>query len=323
MTAVWPTSTGTHCAGIIGAVGNNGVGVTGVNWNVSIMPLKAGGPEGLTTEAVVNSIAYAIENGASIASCSYGSYYFDEAEYDAMRKALDYGVLFCCAAGNETIDLDAMPSYPACYDLSNIISVAASDPNDELAPFSCYGAKNVDVAAPGYGILSTVPESALGGMSGTSMATPMVSGIAALLKSAFPSATSMDLKEAIIQGCDYVDALKGKVVSNGRVNVFNSYEVLARRDAVLCLRANAVFDGKAYDLTKIELGATAKGVNGKAPELGRYLADASAVAVEATAFEDFKYFAGDADGDGIADWLEVALGLDPNAPDGALDYDAG
>ena len=313
---------GTHCAGIVGAVGNNSVGVTGVNWNVSIMPLKVGGAEGASTAAIIDAISYAIENGATIANCSYGNYFYDEAQYDAMRKALDYGLLFCCAAGNETRNLDETPCYPACFDLPNIISVAATDPNDELAPFSCYGAKSVDVAAPGYGILSTYPDSALAGMSGTSMATPMVVGIAALLKSAIPSATAMDLKEAIIQGCDYVDALKGKVIANGRVNVFNSYEILAGRDAVLCLRANAVFGDKAYDLTKIELGATAKGVNGKAPELGRYLADASAVAVEPTAFEDFKYFAGDADGDGIADWLEVALGLDPNAPDGALDYDA-
>ncbi|MBR5024080.1 MAG: S8 family serine peptidase, partial [Victivallales bacterium] len=316
-------SHGTHCAGIVGAVGNNGVGVTGVNWNVSIMPLKIATANGnLSSSAIIDAIGYAIENGATIANCSYGGYYFDDAEYDAMRKALDYGLLFCCAAGNESLDVDAIPSYPACYDLGNIISVAASTPNDDLTEFSCYGAKNVDVAAPGYGILSTVPDSSLAGYSGTSMASPMVAGVAALLKSAFPAATAMDLKEAIIQGCDYVASLKGKVVSNGRVNVFNSYEILAGRDAVLCLRANAVFDGKAYDLTKIELGATAKGVNGKAPELGRYLADASAVAVEPTAFEDFKYFAGDADGDGIADWLEVALGLDPNAPDGALDYDA-
>ena len=315
---------GTHCAGIIGAVGNNRIGVTGINWNVSIMPLKAADAEGhLPSDAVISCIEYAVANGANIISCSYGGYIYDEAQYDAMRKALDYGVLFCCAAGNDRQNLDVTPCYPACYGLANIISVAASDPNDKLAEdFSNYGAKSVHVAAPGCGIFSTFPENNYAGISGTSMATPMVSGIAALLKSAFPNATSMDLKEAILGGVDVVDSLKGKVTTGGRVNAYNSLMQMSSRDAVLCLRANAVFNGKAYDLTKIELGATAKGVNGKAPELGRYLADASAVSVEATAFEDFKYFAGDSDGDGIADWLEVALGLDPGTPDGDLDYDA-
>lgn len=143
---------GTHCAGIIGAVGNNNIGVSGVAWNVSIMSLRASYVSGsLPTSAIIEGIAYAKHQGADIVSCSFGSSYYSSAQYNAIANCPD--MLFVCSAGNEgTND----PHYPSGFDLNNIISVAATDENGNLASFSTYGS-TVDVAAPGVGIYSTVP----------------------------------------------------------------------------------------------------------------------------------------------------------------------
>jgi subtilisin family serine protease len=148
---------GTHCSGTIGAVGDNALGVTGVNWNVSIMAVKHAGANGRgSTSAAIEAIEYATAMGADVISCSWGGSGGSngDALYDAMAAS---PALFVCAAGNSGQNADATPMYPAAYTLDNIVSVAATDKNDVLADFSNYGVTSVDLAAPGVDILSTVP----------------------------------------------------------------------------------------------------------------------------------------------------------------------
>lgn len=147
---------GTHCAGTIGAVGNNGLGVTGINWNVSIMAVKDAGSNGVGTDAAaIEAIDYATQMGADIISCSWGGGgYEGDALWEAMARSR---ALFVCAAGNAGVDIDQMPVYPAAYKLDNIIAVAATDNRDRLADFSDYSAASVDLAAPGVDVTSTVP----------------------------------------------------------------------------------------------------------------------------------------------------------------------
>jgi subtilisin family serine protease len=154
---------GTHVAGTIAAIGNNSTGITGVNWYASIMPLRILGSAGFTdTARVIDSILYAVDNGAKVINASWGGGDYSQALYDAISHANDNGCLFVAAAGNGGDDAvgddnDAAPFYPASYDLPNIISVAATDHNDTLGDFSNFGATSVDVAAPGVQISSSVP----------------------------------------------------------------------------------------------------------------------------------------------------------------------
>lgn len=153
-------SHGTHVAGIIGAVGNNGIGVAGVCWNIKIIPLKVGGGAAFATDdKIIQSINYAAAKGARIINASWGGYGGSNGDllYQAIQSAGAAGVLFVAAAGNEANNNDTKPSYPASYNLDCIISVAATDQNDALASFSNYGATSVDVAAPGVNIYSTIP----------------------------------------------------------------------------------------------------------------------------------------------------------------------
>ena len=146
-------SHGTHCAGIIGAVGNNEIGGSGVNWNATILPvrfLNSFGTGSVSDE--IESILWAARNGAIIFSCSYGGSDFSQAEYEVISGT---NGLFICAAGNSGVDNDITPHYPSSYDLENIISVAATNAHDELASFSNYGKTSVDIGAPGEDIYST------------------------------------------------------------------------------------------------------------------------------------------------------------------------
>ena len=211
---------GTHCAGIIGAIGNNGIGVAGVSWNVKIMPLKFLRADGSgDTAAALNAIAYARRMGADIISCSWGGTAKSQALGDAIAST---NALFPCAAGNEGSNNDISPHYPSGFDSPQIISVAASDAKDGIPSFSNYGATKVDVAAPGDWIMSTYP-TALGHqyvkMKGTSMATPHVSGLAALLLSKNPSQTPAEIKAKIMDNVDKLSAFAGKSVSGGRINI--------------------------------------------------------------------------------------------------------
>lgn len=231
---------GTHCAGTIGAVGNNNKGVVGVNWKVKILPLKFLSAEGSgSTSDAVEAILYAVQMGADILSNSWGGGGYSQALEDAIKAANDAGILFVAAAGNDGVNTDNSPTYPACHDVPNILTVAASDHNDNRAlwngggtgcgltcngittPGSNYGARTVDLAAPGKDIYSTVP----GGyqsLSGTSMATPHAAGAAGLVLAHFPGMTHLQLKQKLMDTVDHLSDFEGKCVSEGRLNVNNA-----------------------------------------------------------------------------------------------------
>ncbi len=216
---------GTHVAGTIGGVGNNGIGVTGVNWEVSLMGLKflSDSGSGSTSDAI-QAINYATmmrtQYGQNIrvTNNSWGG----GGSSDAMRQAIEAGaaadILFVAAAGNEGSDNDANPQYPASYLSEAVVSVAATNRNDALAGFSNYGATSVDLAAPGAGIVSTVPGGGYASYSGTSMATPHVAGAAALALAVDPSLSVADLKTALLSTVDGVSGLTGKLLTGGRLN---------------------------------------------------------------------------------------------------------
>ena len=208
---------GTHTAGIVGAAGNNFIGVTGVNWNVTLMPLKAlkasGGSCVGTDADIIAAIEYAADQGVRISNNSYGGAGFNSLVQDAIRAS---NSIFVAAAGNAGSDNDILPSYPASFELSNVVSVAATTELDALASFSNYGLTSVDLAAPGVGILSTVPSSGYASKSGTSMASPHVAGAAALLLASDPSLTNLELIWRLLHG---VDDLGLPVATRGRLNV--------------------------------------------------------------------------------------------------------
>lgn len=214
---------GTHCAGTIGATGNNGIGVVGVTWNVKLMALKflGAGGSGWTVDAIA-CIDYAIAQKAHVLSNSWGGGGFSQSLYDSIKAANDAGIVFVAAAGNRSRNNDVVPAYPASYDLPNIVSVAASDRNDNLASFSNYGKTSVDLAAPGVDIYSTLPDNSYGLNSGTSMATPHVTGVIALLKAHAPHLTMQQLIERVVSTTDSIASMNGKVASNGRLNAYKA-----------------------------------------------------------------------------------------------------
>lgn len=215
---------GTHCSGIIGAEGDNNEGIAGINWNVRIMPLKFLGRGGFgTTADAIKAINYAIdrkENGVNIRviNASWGSTQNSKALEDVIRAAGEQGILFVAAAGNNGTNNDSQPHYPSNYALPNVISVAATDRNDSLASFSNFGAKTVHIAAPGRDITSTWLNDAYREASGTSMATPHVSGVAALIIANDPEITVAALRKRLLSSVDKIPALAGKVESGGRLN---------------------------------------------------------------------------------------------------------
>ena len=212
---------GTHCAGTIGATGNNGIGLTGVAWGVQLMALKFLSSTGSGTDSdAVICIDYARLKGAKILSCSWGGGGAGTSLQAAIERARTAGVLMVAAAGNETNNNDLNPSYPASYPHDNIISVASTTSTDALSSFSNYGATSVDLGAPGSSIYSTVSSSdtAYATYSGTSMATPHVSGALALMAAQYPSDTYTGLISRLLNGTDPIPALTGKARA-GRLNV--------------------------------------------------------------------------------------------------------
>ncbi len=221
-------SHGTHVAGTIGAVGNNGQGVVGVCWQVSLVGLKfldASG-SGFTSDAV-DAVLYADAIGCDITSNSWGGGGYSQALKDAIDVLGSHGRLFVAAAGNDGTDNDTYPHYPSSYSCPNIIAVGASDHTDQRAWFSCYGATSVDLFAPGVSTLSTVPGGGYASYNGTSMATPHVSGACALMKSVSPTLTASQIKAALIAQVDVQPAFTGFCVSNGRLNLFKALQSVA------------------------------------------------------------------------------------------------
>jgi subtilisin family serine protease len=213
----------THVAGTIAAVGNNALGVTGLCWDGQIMALQAFDAEGNgTVTDVIEAMQYARAMGAKIVNASYAGIDFSLAEYDEISLLNSAGILIVIAAGNEGADNDRLPSYPAGYDLPNILAVAATDRTDGLASASNYGPQNVHVAAPGDSILSTYLNNTYESLSGTSMAAPHVSGLAALVWGSNPGLSAAQVKGRILDGVDRLADLSGKIFTAGRINAFNS-----------------------------------------------------------------------------------------------------
>lgn len=215
---------GTHCAGVIGAIGNNRNGVTGINWKVSLLPIKFLDRTGSGTLAgAIESVNYATQMHASIINASWGGSDASELLRASIQKARDAGVIFVAAAGNEGSNNDHLPAYPASYDVENIVSVAATDNRDNIAFFSNFGKKSVHLAAPGVKVLSTYKDGRYEVLGGTSMAAPHVAGIAALILSQNPNWTYKELKNRLTATVDPIRILKRKVSSGGRVNAYNAF----------------------------------------------------------------------------------------------------
>jgi hypothetical protein len=221
---------GTHVAGTIGARGNNARGVVGVNWNVGLMALKfldAQG-SGFTSDAI-ECLEYATRMRAEfgidvrLTSNSWGGGGFDAALRDAIAASSDAGMLFVAAAGNDASDNDGpLPAFPASYDLPQVVAVAATDHDDALAAFSNFGHTAVDLGAPGVDILSTFPGNSFEILSGTSMATPHVSGAAALVWAASPNLEPLQVKHLLMDTGDAKPSLAELTVSGRRLNVGNA-----------------------------------------------------------------------------------------------------
>ncbi len=215
---------GTHTSGTMGAVGDNGIGVAGVNWDVQIMALKflSGGGSGATSDAI-ECVQYMTDMkttyGVTVVASnnSWGGGGFSQALKDAIEASNDAGIMFVAAAGNDSTDNDVYPHYPSNYDLDGIIAVTATDHND--AQYYNYGATSVDLGAPGRSVHSTIPGDGYASYNGTLMASPHVAGAVGMLMAYNPSATLAEVKAAIMDGTDLIPSLAGITVSEGRLNL--------------------------------------------------------------------------------------------------------
>ena len=233
---------GTHVAGIVSAVTNNGLGVASLARNAKIVPIKIFKKKTVTingknvTQTVANTsdiykaFRYVKAMGFPIVNCSFGGSAIDLVTKSLIEECSS--TLFVVAAGNEGSDNDSSPVYPASYDCDNIISVASTDSTDSLSSFSNYGASSVDIAAPGTLIMSAYyPNSTTyAKSSGTSMACPFVASAAAVMKAKFPDMTPAQIREKLMSSGDKLEALDGKVVSGARLNAYEA----------LCIHAESV-----------------------------------------------------------------------------------
>jgi subtilisin family serine protease len=251
---------GTHVAGIVGADGSDSDGIKGVCWNSKLMAVKGLGWDGYgSSSTLINCIDYARMNGARIINASWGGGSYSYFMMQAIERALQDGVLFVVAAGNDGINIDQQPEYPACYDLDNIITVLATDISDNKPNYSNYGAYYVHLGAPGgsnseqdeANIFSTSISTYYRYHSGTSMAAPLVSGAAALVLGQRPSLDWQQTKTIILKSVDTLSSLSGKASTGGRLNLYNAlmYSTPILPDgAPTDLQATAYEDNGMYDI---------------------------------------------------------------------------
>ena len=218
---------GTHVAGTIGAVGNNGVGVAGINWSISLMPLKflSASGSGLVSRAVM-AIDYAVNKGVKLTNHSWGGANYSVSLAAAIGRARDAGHIIVAAAGNSGQNLDSSPQYPASYSTSynNVVTVASVNSSDQLASSSNYGVNTVTLAAPGVSILSTVRNNGYSYFSGTSMAAPHVAGAIALYWASHPTLSYTQVIEKLKTSVDPIPGLADKVMTGGRLNVGKMFD---------------------------------------------------------------------------------------------------
>ncbi len=275
---------GTHCAGTIGARGNNSTGVAGVNWRCKLMACRFLDASGSGSVAdAIEGINYAVANGADILSNSWGGGGYSATLEAAIENAKDNGVLFVAAAGNSAENTDVTPHYPSSYDVENVIAVAATDDDDALASFSNYGQHTVHIAAPGVSILSTVRNNAYNWYNGTSMATPHVAGAAALLLANDPTMSVYELKSRLLWTGDVVDSLSTKTITSRRLNVYNALTteptltVLDPNDEVTWVQGfewpiewMSVGGGETVDIYLLKAGAIFLQLADDIPNSGKY-----------------------------------------------------
>lgn len=223
-------SHGTHVAGTIGAVQNNGIGMPGIASNVKLMGIRTVPNSGDELDVdVVESFLYAAKNGAKIINCSFGK---DNNEGgQAVKEAIDfigkeYGTLVVAAAGNSGRDIDTRLTYPASFDNDNLMVVASTTSSGRLSYFSNYGNVNVDLSAPGSSVYSTTPGNRYANMSGTSMASPTAAGIAAEVLSRHPHLSPVELKQALMKTVTKTRRLNKPMVAKGRIDLFQALKSL-------------------------------------------------------------------------------------------------
>ena len=222
---------GSHVAGIIGAIQNNHIGISGIAPHVKILPIRWMIKGSGWGSDAIEAIHYAVKMGARIINTSWGGIGYSKALEEAVREAESKGILFVASAGNNKTDNDTVPRHPANLRFSNVISVANTDEKDVLAKSSNFGLKQVELAAPGENILSTILNQGYGKLSGTSMAAPHVSGIAALLLSINPNLTAQEIKKILMETATQLPSLQGKTISGGRVNALEAVKkVIAQKE---------------------------------------------------------------------------------------------
>ena len=221
-------SHGTHVSGTIGAVQNNATGIAGIASHVKIMPIRTVPSNGDETDIdVAEAFVYAAKNGARLINCSFGKSSNEGKKLipDTLKYIAEkYGVLVVAAAGNDSSDIDKRPTYPASFDNDNLLVIASTSSNGSMSYFSNYGKVNVDVAAPGANIFSTVPGNKYDNMSGTSMATPTTVGVAAEILSHHPDLTYLQLKDVLMNSVTKIEKFKTKIGAGGRIDLLTGLE---------------------------------------------------------------------------------------------------
>lgn len=317
---------GTHVAGTIGAVGDNGVGGVGVARRVKLMACKFLDADGYGyTSDAIKCINYTRSEGAHIVSNSWGGDDFSQALYDAIKATRDAGVLFVAAAGNDALDNDKFPYYPASYDLDNIVAVAATDRSDALGYTSNSGLGSVDIAAPGVDITSTwnSSDSAYKTISGTSMAAPHVSGVLALMKARFPTRSYRQLLNRLYKSTDALAGLSCKCQTGGRVNLAKALTTtsstprnnnFANRLNIACPSAQVT--GSSTDATKESGEPNHAGNAGGRSVWWSWTAPATQSVMITTAGSDFNTLLGVYTGAAAGSLTPVASNDDENAAGG-------
>ncbi|MBK7366526.1 MAG: S8 family serine peptidase [Candidatus Eisenbacteria bacterium] len=252
---------GTHVAGTIGAVGDNGIGVAGVCWRCKIVPIKFINSTGAGTEsAAIAALQYALTVGVRLTNNSWGGMSGGQALLDAIDACGAAGQLFVNSAGNTRWNIDGVPTFPQCYASPYILTVASTDGRDLMSTFSCWGPTQVDLGAPGSLIYSCRPANTYGNLDGTSMAAPHVTGVAALAWSLFPHASPQAMRALILSAVDTIPSMTGKVWSNGRLN---AYRTLLRGDGTPPSAATGMM-AEITSSTSLRLRWNAPGDDGQA-----------------------------------------------------------
>lgn len=319
---------GTHVAGTIAAVSNNGTGVAGVAWNCKVVPLRFLGPDGSgSTADAISTLNYAVAKGIKVSNNSWGGGGYSSALYDAIANARRSGHAFVAAAGNDGVNTDGVPHYPSSYNLDNIISVAATDNRDQLASFSNYGANNVDIGAPGVDIASTYMGSNYVWMSGTSMASPHVAGVAGLLYQRNPGLGYSEIVARILSTARPIAALAGKSVTGGVLDAYAALTAGAAINsaptatiaspasgAVFISGSNIVFSGSASDAEDGNLSANLVWTSNLDGQIG------VGASIQTSALREGNHTitASVTDSGGLtgSQSIGIVVGTLPNAPDG-------